>query len=320
MRKIICIGGATIDRTFVAKNSLVFNTSNPVAPLATSYGGVARNVAENLSRLSTNIVLQCLVGNDADGEALLAHLHHLDVDVQFCPKVHDKKTAHYDAINDTHGELIIAFISMEIYNDIDITQFTLHWDNWEKNSIIFLDTNLPANIIEYAIKHCRQKKHTLCIDPVSVSKTERLPDSLAGVYLLKPNRNEISHLTQMPVRTTRDCFTAGKILLDRGVENVIISLGKEGYVIINDTIQQHIPAFPVTHILDANGAGDAFMAGILYGLKQNYSLLQACEIGAATAAVTLQSLQTVSQHLNLSQINNLLNPSYVKDQLNAAIY
>ena len=68
--KIACIGGAHIDRHAVLKGRVIAGTSNP-GSITTSFGGVARNVAENLARLGCNVSMVSRVGDDAFGRALL---------------------------------------------------------------------------------------------------------------------------------------------------------------------------------------------------------------------------------------------------------
>lgn len=63
------------------------------------------------------------------------------------------------------------------------------------------------------------------------------------------------------IHSISDCIKAGQLLLDKGVRNCIISLGKSGYVIVNEAIQKHFPAFLINPVVDVSGARDAFLAG-----------------------------------------------------------
>jgi pseudouridine kinase len=72
-RGVVCVGGATVDRIYRAQALLRLGTSNPVTSVR-SFGGVARNVAESLGRLGTEVALVSAVGDDENGRALTAHL------------------------------------------------------------------------------------------------------------------------------------------------------------------------------------------------------------------------------------------------------
>ena len=63
---IFCIGAANVDYKLIIENKVIMETSNP-AQRITTYGGVARNIAENLARLEEEVALMTKVGNDLEG-------------------------------------------------------------------------------------------------------------------------------------------------------------------------------------------------------------------------------------------------------------
>lgn len=300
-KQIICIGGANVDHKLKSFSKLEISTSNPVKSY-TSFGGVARNVAENLARLTNQVYLQCIVGNDADGHQLLLHINQLKVNTDHCIILDSCKTSHYYAVINDEGELYIALSDMNIYNNIDENIFTEKWSHWPDDAIIFADTNLSTSLLQKLIDQCKYTNQRLCIDPVSVTKAKRLPSTLENVFLLKPNRLEASILTNMELKTIQDCLYAGRLLLDRGVQNVVITLGEHGYVIVNKDTRLHILASYNHNINDVNGAGDAFCAGILYGLQNESDIIKACKLGAAAATLTLQTHQSVSQNISVTTL------------------
>jgi len=293
VQKIICIGGATIDRKLKTRDALELATSNPASSV-TTFGGVAHNVAKNLIQLTQPIYLQCVVGNDSEGRDLLSHLKNAGINTDMSLVRENKTTAHYYAILDHQGELHLAIADMEIYDDVPFDSFTQSWCEWHPDDIIFLDTNLPAPLIEHAITLSKQKQLTLCIDTVSMAKAKKLPAQLEGVFLIKPDRFEAEVLANRSIHSIKDCMEAGKVLLQKGVKNVVITLGQSGYVITNEFGQKHVAAIETKSVVDVSGAGDAFIAGILYELKKGSSIHSACELGARAAFLTLQSERSVS--------------------------
>ncbi|MBV9575613.1 MAG: carbohydrate kinase family protein [Gammaproteobacteria bacterium] len=299
LKKIYCIGGACIDRTLKSLSSLENGTSNPVSSF-TSFGGVARNVAENLAYWTKEIHLRCAVGNDREGAALLTHMQALGVNTAGSIVSDKHNTSHFYAALNHENDLHIAFADMTIYNDISLSQLTQY--HWEEDSLIFIDTNLPAEIIRYFTHQAKATACKLFVDPVSIIKAQKLTDHLENIFLLKPNLDEASSLANMKINSRKDCLKAGRILLEKGVENIVISLGKNGYAMINKQDAAFFPAIMPRHIFNVNGAGDAFIAGILYGLQQKHALIQACQYGAAAAAFTIESQLTVSQTISAEQL------------------
>ncbi|KTD58634.1 carbohydrate kinase, pfkB family [Legionella sainthelensi] len=319
MTKIICLGGITVDRKLTPTHQLQLGTSNPVAALST-FGGVAHNVAKNLALLTNNIQLCSVVGDDPEGIDIQKHLKSLGIAIKNILTIPQQKTAHYDVLLDHEGELYIALADMEIFEHIPFQKFTQPWEEWSHGDIVFLDTNLPEPIIEHAINISRIQNIKLCIDPVSVIKAKKLSSTLEHVFLLKPDRFEAETLTNSSIHSIPDCIKAGKILLDKGVKNCIISLGKFGYVLVNEKIQQHFPTFFIESVVDVSGAGDAFLAGVLYELKQGTPIVEACRTGAAMAALTIQSPYTVNEQINLEMLQQIQFTYRLRETNHAAIF
>src|SRR6185437_2163670 len=79
--RVVCVGNAALDRTFALTGPARMATSNPAA-VRPGFGGVARNVAENLARLGVPVSLVTQVGDDAGGRALRADCAAAGIDVQ----------------------------------------------------------------------------------------------------------------------------------------------------------------------------------------------------------------------------------------------
>lgn len=301
---IICVGGANIDHKFFPHQPIVLATSNPMTS-STSHGGVARNVAENLARLTQSIYLHTLVGDDADGLELLAGIKSLGANTELSIIKKGADTSHYYAIMNESGDLHSAFSDMRICEDLTPEQFTKNMQKWPENSLIFLDTNFPLAVINAILNYPHKCK--ICLDPVSVAKCKKIPADLHSLYLMKPNRDEAAALTGVKINCPQDGINAAKKLLARGVQQVVLSLGKDGYIIANATQQIWRPASSPQCVVDVNGAGDAFTAGILLGLQQALPLEQACEYGAAAASLTLQTQQTVAETITITDLNTAIN-------------
>lgn len=289
---IICIGGANVDLKLKSQQQLILNSSNPVISNQT-FGGVARNVAHNLAKVTSKIHLQCVVGDDVNGRALLKHMQSLGVNTQYSQVLSGKRTSQYYALINELGELFIGLADMDIYEHLQIEFITSAWDGWDEQTLIFLDTNLPSTLIDLILKKAAMLNIKVCIDPVSAKKAKRIPYCLDPVFLIKPDVQEASALTNMTIDSIRDCMAAGLKLKERGAKNIVISLGKLGYVLINDTHQVHVKAEEVSNVIDVSGAGDSFIAGILYGLQRGKTVYESCHIGSITAAQTIQSVETV---------------------------
>ena len=112
-KRIVCLGGATVDRKYYAPRPLIPETSNPVEGHR-SFGGVARNVAENLARLGVDVSLVSILGDDEAGNSVFRHLHDLGVDASRVVTTREKPTAEYVAVIGPDTELVFGLADMDI--------------------------------------------------------------------------------------------------------------------------------------------------------------------------------------------------------------
>ena len=92
-RPIACIGAANLDRKLRSLATLTMGTSNP-ARQDESFGGVARNIAENLARLGAPVSLTTAIGDDSSGRALLAHAEAAGIDTRGTLKLDEHLQRH----------------------------------------------------------------------------------------------------------------------------------------------------------------------------------------------------------------------------------
>jgi pseudouridine kinase len=83
-----------------------------------------------------------------------------------------------------------------------------------------------------------------------------------------------------------------------GVELVVVTLGEQGVYLHSNEDSVHIPPFPASGPMDVTGAGDAMTAGLIFGLAEGLSPLEAAHIGQAAANLTISAPESVSGKLD----------------------
>src|SRR5690606_8912355 len=140
------------------------------------------------------------------------------------------------------------------------------------------------------------------VDAVTVEKSLKLSGNLAGIYLLKLNRPEAEKLVGSVGND--DFAEEAKKLHQAGIENVLITLGPKGVYFSSEKEQGRIKAIK-TNVVDVTGAGDAFNAGVIYGLLKGNTLKNAVSYGIKAASITVNSAFSVSEELNTDNIEKL---------------
>jgi pseudouridine kinase len=280
MKDILVIGGSNIDYSAASFSPLIRQDSN-IGHLNISFGGVARNVTENLAYLNDKVTFITAIGNDAGGQRLRRDLRALKVKVLAyedpnCP------TASYLAINDNKGEMDIAVCDSRIQDTRASKDYAIYNETIRKHHDIVLDANLSEPVIDWLFDSFFS--HNFLVEGVSTEKIVRYRKHLSNIYLLKMNYLEAKCL----MNEEKDIHDIAADIINAGVKNVVISNGSKPIVCGNSKRIVEIPIVPVTSIVNDSGAGDALFAGIVHQLNRDKNLETATRFGGMLAKVTLQ--------------------------------
>jgi len=91
-------------------------------------------------------------------------------------------------------------------------------------------------------------------------------------------------------------------VLSEFFEHVIIKLGAKGCFVRSKGINSIVPAIPGVHAVDTTGAGDAFLAGFVYGLYHGASPLQCALYGNITGAASVEGLGCLSSYVDETEL------------------
>lgn len=301
---IVCIGGANTDRKARSNQKVRLYSSNPVHTTEVC-GGVARNFAENLSRLGYNTSLMTSVGDDKEGNWILEETKNQGVDVSQVWVLQTERTGTYTTLLDMNGETIVAMADMDIYEKITIPMIEEKWSYIVASQAVFLDTNMSVDCIRYIIERCKDENISLYIAPISAAKTKKLPLNLDGVNLLLLDQDEVEILAETTINSIEDCQTACEKIRQRGVEKVIVTLSDQSIYYSSPDESGHLSSFQ-TDIVDVTGASDAFSACAIYGIMNEETLEDACLLGLAGSALTLQTEESVSGLLKPEKIHDIV--------------
>lgn len=189
---VIVIGGAVVDqmmmpyRTDDKLHPLIMKSSNP-GKIATSYGGVGRNIAEALGRLRyCKVSLISAVGNDPNGDGLVRHAALAGVDTSHILRGHkdsSQKTAVYAAVHDHKGDLVVAIADMNIFHDV-LTPVTLTStlnDIIQKAMLVVCDGNISPDSFSTVANMCYAQSIPLFFEPTSSVKCQ-VPIDAKALY------------------------------------------------------------------------------------------------------------------------------------------
>ena len=286
-QSVCCIGGITLDRTLLLDEPAVLGTSNP-AKNHESRGGVARNVAENLAQLSVSCQLMGTVGDDEAGKSVVRETSEQGVDTSLIETIRDSTTGSYFAVMQPDGELLIGAADMDICTGIDQQFIDNCWSSITTASLVFADTNIPPESLEYLLKRCRSDETPLFVDAVSVAKSRRNPNEFHGIDTFFCNLDEARAILGVDQRKD-DAEGTVMALADRGARTIVVTAGADGLWCAHKGDCDYLQALP-TDVVDVSGAGDALIAGTLFGRLLGESPLMSCRMGLIAASMTIGSI------------------------------
>lgn len=168
--------------------------------------------------------------------------------------------------------------------------------------LLQLEVNQDANdmIVDMANRYgCKVIVNTAPYAPLT-------DEFLSKVYMVTPNEVEAEEITGVHIDNLESAKESAKYFYNKGVKEVIITLGAKGVFVSAGGREEIIPAFNVDAI-DTTGAGDAFNGGLLAALSKGQDIWEAVRFANALAAVSVQRMGTTPAMPSLDEIEAFLN-------------
>lgn len=281
MKDILIIGGSNVDIKATSHDKLILHDSN-IGSLSVSYGGVSRNVVENLLRISDDVLFLTAVGKDANGQGLVHQLQ--DLGCRVLSLRDDMDTSHYIAIHDEKGDLYVAICISDILETLTKKHFLPFDAILREHESIVLDTNLSKEALDYLLDTYPDRK--FLVEGVSANKIVRLRDHLPSLYLLKSNLLEAHYLLGEENLSPEE---VGRKLFEKGVSNAVITDSDNPVLVMEEGKTFFVDVPKAKKVVSTMGCGDALFAGIIHGLHHGLTLVDSVRFGIKLSAITILS-------------------------------
>lgn len=299
---IVVIGSSGMDIIGRPHRSLVPGSSSP-GEVRRCPGGVARNVAENLARLGSQVILITAVGDDAAGAEILAQAAEVGIDTRLATIVPGGRTGFYLAMLNDLGLLHVALDDMGLTQALSSDIIRQAKPTLQEAHAIFMDGNVPGASAAEVIRIAKAAGVPVAADPTSVALASRWKPHLEDLWLITPNEAEAEALCPHPVphADREQALDAARHLVSEGVEIALVTMAEFGVGYASPESSGHVPAVQ-TDVVDPTGAGDALSAAVIFSLLSGIPLDESVRLGASAASLTLRTPGSVVGDLSLERL------------------
>jgi ribokinase len=247
-----------------------------------SPGGKGANQAVAAAKLGADVVMIGRVGADAVGRELIETLKAQGIDATYVLMDEGTYTGLALIMVDEEGGNIIAVASGADMNcsteDIKRAEKTVKASN-----VLLTQLEIPLPAVEYALDVAFGEGVKAILNPAPAQDLSN--DLLKKVYLLSPNETEAEFLSGIKIRGLRTAEMAADQLLTRGVDNVVLTLGRKGALLATNHEMIHVEGVDVQAI-DTTGAGDAFCGALAVAIAKGKDLREAVTYANYAGALT----------------------------------
>ncbi len=249
-----------------------------------SQGGKGSNQAVTAARLGANVTFVTKLGDDLFGKQTQASLKKEGVDISQIVVAKDETSgiALITVTEKGENNIVVASganMSLQVADFEGIDKYILLAD------IVLIQLEIPMEVVEFVAEKAKKYGKKVILNPAPATKlSDKLLD---GLYLITPNQSEAEQLIGVEITDEDPLRRAADLLRQKGVKNVIFTLGEKGIYFSNVTNSDFFDA-PRVKVLDSTAAGDIFNGALATALSNGKEWHNAIEfaINAASISVT----------------------------------
>lgn len=309
--KILVVGSFMMD--LIASATRAPQSGETVVGLKfqTAPGGKGANQAVQCARLGASVTMVGRVGNDAFGKIMADTAAAAGVDVSHVSVDCNESSG--------VGHILLEITDHGVQNRITVcpgANFTLQVEDvaWLREEIasynlVMMQFELPMAVIETVAQYAHDAGVPVMINPAPAAPmSEKL---LACTTYLSPNEHEAAILANHPIDVSKginfdDVNVVTQTLHDKGVENLIITMGENGSIAAGKNGIHHTPCVRMEQVADPTAAGDSFVAAFCTGITAGLPQKEALAFASHTAAITVSRMGAMPSLPTVNEVQALL--------------
>lgn len=281
MGRITIIGSSNMDLTvrtphIPAKGETIFG-----GDVMMSFGGKGANQAVAVARLGGEATFISKVGTDANGKMMVEHFAEegLCTDTVIQDPTVQSGSAWICVGDDGDNSIIVMPGANGAMTVEDLKPFE---DTITSSEYLLMQLEVPMAVVEYAADLAHAAGVKVVLNPAPAAPIKE--SLLSKLYALTPNETECRILCGTDASDDDEANAA--VLYNKGVKNVIVTLGDKGSMLYNAEEVVTVPAQKVAAI-DTVAAGDTYNGALCVALSKGKSFVEAMEFATAASAIAV---------------------------------
>ncbi|MBL7861848.1 MAG: ribokinase [Cyclobacteriaceae bacterium] len=246
-------------------------------------GGKGANQAVAAARLKGNVTFIAKVGNDIFGKQAVQQFLNEGINTNFIITDPDHPSGVALITVDKKGENTIV-VAPGANGALTASDVQKAEKEFAQADLVLLQLEIPIDTVLQVATLATQHKKKIILNP---APARPLPDDLLRkLFIITPNESEAEALLGSKISDRTSLQTAARTLYDKGVTNVVITLGAEGAYVYNAEGGRHLAAAKVETV-DTTAAGDVFNGALAVAISENKMLDEAVAFANRAAAISV---------------------------------
>lgn len=310
---ILVVGSFVMDQiastsVFPREGQTVLGNSFHKAP-----GGKGANQAVQMARLGADVTMIGKLGRDANGQEMLRVCE--DVGINTSHILYDEEVASGCAVimleENGNGDVKNRIIVIPGSN-MRITEEELAFleEDIAKYDMVVLQLEIPMEINRLVARYAYRKGIPVMLNSAPSAPLDE--DFLRCLSYISPNEHEAEDLTGIHIRhddtsfVQEDAELAARKLRDKGIKNVLITIGSAGAILFNEEGQFYAPCASGVHVVDPTAAGDSFVGAFCVGVCCGWDWESILTFANHTAGITVAGMGAMPSLPRLEQVEEYL--------------